>query len=194
MSYGVASWVHEFCSWLWKTPTPRESSQLEIQRRMGIGFIKPLSKGRGEGTGGCYAAIRGMLTLSQQWGSYLSMQEPNQGQGGQGYLRFLGKRQSGQITPKTNKSRALMMSLSLAWMVLLFPLYIAMNWVCFHYCPCRSNLRTLDTTLLFCFKHIKTAPDMSIPTRGIEKHLGCRLPGLPPWMSASDEGEKNDAL
>ncbi|KAI4825543.1 hypothetical protein KUCAC02_021223, partial [Chaenocephalus aceratus] len=29
---------------------------------------------------------------------------------------------------------------------------------------------------------------------GIEKHLACRLPGLPPRMSASDEGEKNDAL
>lgn len=113
---------------------------------------------------------------------------------GQGYLRFLGKQQSGQITPKTNKSRALMMSLSLDWMVSLFPQYIATNQVYFQYCPCRFNLRTLDTTLLFCFKHIKTAPDTSIPTRGIEKHLGCRLPGLPPRMSASDEGEKNDAL
>lgn len=35
---------------------------------------------------------------------------------------------------------------------------------------------------------------MSIPTRGIEKHLACRLPGLPPRMSVSDEGKKNDAL
>lgn len=48
--------------------------------------------------------------------------------------------------------------------------------------------------MLFYFKRIKTAPDMSSPTRGIEKHLGCRLPGLPPWMSASDEGEKNETL
>lgn len=44
------------------------------------------------------------------------------------------------------------------------------------------------------FTHIKTAPDTSIPTRGTEKHLTCRLPGLPPRMSASDEGEKNDVL
>lgn len=66
--------------------------------------------------------------------------------------------------------------------------------VCFHYCPCHSYLRPLDTALLFYFKRIKTAPDTSIPTRGIEKHLACRLPGLPPRMSASDEGEKNDAL
>lgn len=43
-------------------------------------------------------------------------------------------------------------------------------------------------------KRIKSAPDMSIPTRGIEKHLGCRLPGLPPWMLASDEGKKNETL
>lgn len=48
--------------------------------------------------------------------------------------------------------------------------------------------------MFFYFKRIKTAPDTSIPTRGIEKHLACRLPGLPPRMSASDEGEKNDAL
>lgn len=68
------------------------------------------------------------------------------------------------------------------------------TWVCFHYCPCRFNLRPLDTALLFYFKRIKTAPDMSIPTRGIDKHLAYRLPGLPPRMSASDEGEKNDAL
>lgn len=55
-------------------------------------------------------------------------------------------------------------------------------------------LRSLDTALFFYFKRIKTAPDTSIPTRGIEKHLACWLPGLPPRMSASDEGEKNDAL
>lgn len=48
--------------------------------------------------------------------------------------------------------------------------------------------------LVILLKRIKTAPDTSIPTRGIEKHLACRLPGLPPRMSASDEGEKNDAL
>lgn len=35
---------------------------------------------------------------------------------------------------------------------------------------------------------------MSIPTRGIKKHLACRLSGLPPRMSASNEGEKNEAL
>lgn len=64
----------------------------------------------------------------------------------------------------------------------------------FHCCPCHSYLQSLDTAMLFYFKRIKTAPDMSIPTRGIEKHLGCRLPGLPPWMSASDEGEKNETL
>lgn len=69
-----------------------------------------------------------------------------------------------------------------------------MNQVCFHCCPCHSYLRSLDTAMLFYFKRIKTAPDMSIPTRGIEKHLGCRLPGLPPWMSAPDEGEKNETL
>lgn len=93
-----------------------------------------------------------------------------------------------------------MMSLSLDWMFSLFPLYIARGGqtaratVCFHYCPCRFYLRSLDTALFFYFKRIKTAPDTSIPTRGIEKHLACRLPGLPPRMSASDEGEKNDAL
>lgn len=69
-----------------------------------------------------------------------------------------------------------------------------MNQVCFHCCPCHSYVRSLDTAMLFNFKSIKTAPDMSIPTRGIEKHLGCRLPGLPPWMSASDEGKKNETL
>lgn len=94
-----------------------------------------------------------------------------------------------------------MMSLSLDWMFSLSPpLYTARGGrparatVCFHYCPCRSYLRSLDTALFFFFKRIKTAPDTSIPTRGIEKHLTCRLPGLPPRMSASDEGEKNDAL
>lgn len=118
----------------------------------------------------------------------------------QGHLRFLGKWQSGQITFKTNKPRVLMMSLSLDWMFSLFPLYMAkggqMAWamVCFHYCPCRFHLQSVDTALFFFFKHIKTAPDTSIPTRGIEKHLACRLPGLPPWMSVSDEGEKNDTL
>lgn len=69
-----------------------------------------------------------------------------------------------------------------------------MNQVCFHCCPCHSYVLSLDTAMLFNFKSIKTAPDMSIPTRGIEKHLGCRLPGLPPWMSASDEGKKNETL
>lgn len=101
---------------------------------------------------------------------------------------------------KTNKPRALMMSLSVDWMFLLSPLHKVKggqtSWalVCFHYCPCRFYLQPLDTALFFYFKRIKKAPDMSIPTRGIEKHLACRLPGLPPRMSVSDEGEKNDAL
>lgn len=105
MNYGVTSWIHSGNSYSMGVLTLRDTEKNRV------GFIKLLSKGMGEGTGGCYAAIRGMLTLSQQWGSYLSMQEPNESQEGQGYLRFLGKRQSGQTTPKTNKSRALMMGL-----------------------------------------------------------------------------------
>lgn len=193
-------------------------SWLEVRRRMGAGQNNIPIWGGGEQVGLGVGVVLLFLECSlcpietwQQWGGrelgdvglplgwtiYAGTQwRPR----GQGYLRFLWKWRSGQITLKTNKPRVLMMSLSLNWMFFLFPLHTeeggqaAWATVCFHYCPCRFYLRSLDTALFFYSKRIKTAPDTSIPTRGIEKHLVCRLHGLPQWMSASDEGEKNDAL
>ena len=127
----------------------------------------------------------------------LFMQGPNEGQWGRG-IKILGE-MAEWANNSLNKQTQSINNESVTWLeVFAFALayWKGRVWatVCFHYCPCRFYHWSLDTASVFYFKCIKTAPDTSIPTRGIEKHLACRLPGLPPRMSASDEGEKNDAL